>query len=200
MKKIRGITLIEILITILIMGILASLAAPSFMGSFEKRRLVSAAEDLYSHLQLARSEALSGKLVATTDPTYPSNSSIYMSFSGSGTTSWAFGINEGSSCVPTVTSNTATGACVLMVDNGDGVNVLADDAVLTRVDGSLYEGVSLKISNTSSIEFDPVRGTVDGIRKFTLQSPSNDTVLLTQGVLGNVSICSDDLSEFRGCS
>jgi type IV fimbrial biogenesis protein FimT len=54
----KGFTLIELMITIAVLGVLVALALPSFQSILEGRRLVGAADDLYSNIQYARSEAL----------------------------------------------------------------------------------------------------------------------------------------------
>lgn len=57
-KLCKGITLLELLITLSVMSILLSLAAPSFSNLIAEVRLASVADDLYSSLQLARTEAV----------------------------------------------------------------------------------------------------------------------------------------------
>jgi type IV fimbrial biogenesis protein FimT len=54
----KGFTLMELMITVVVLGILAAIALPSFQSILEGRRLVGAADDLYSNLQFARSEAI----------------------------------------------------------------------------------------------------------------------------------------------
>lgn len=56
--KIRGFTLLELLVTIAIAAILLAVAAPSFTGIIRGNALSSARDGLYSALQYARSEAL----------------------------------------------------------------------------------------------------------------------------------------------
>lgn len=58
MQRTRGFTLIEVLVTLTVLGVLATLAAPSFQKVVAKQRLRSAAYDLMSDLTLARSEAI----------------------------------------------------------------------------------------------------------------------------------------------
>lgn len=57
-QKQNGFTLMELMIVIVIVAILAALALPSFKSVLEGRRLVGAAENLFSDLQYARSEAV----------------------------------------------------------------------------------------------------------------------------------------------
>lgn len=57
-KLCKGITFLELLITLSVMSILLSLAAPSFSNLIAEVRLASVADDLYSSLQLARTEAV----------------------------------------------------------------------------------------------------------------------------------------------
>jgi type IV fimbrial biogenesis protein FimT len=55
--KSRGLTLIELLVVMVVIGVLGSLVAPSFIGLFSRRAVQAAASDLASDLRLARSEA-----------------------------------------------------------------------------------------------------------------------------------------------
>lgn len=54
----RGFTLIELMITVSIVGILAALAAPSFSGLIQKSRLDTEVSRLMEGLQFARQEAV----------------------------------------------------------------------------------------------------------------------------------------------
>jgi type IV fimbrial biogenesis protein FimT len=53
-----GLTLIEVLVSLAIVGILASLAAPSFQEMIQRHRSKAMVEDLTAVLQLAKAEAI----------------------------------------------------------------------------------------------------------------------------------------------
>lgn len=55
----NGFTMIELLVVMVLLGILATIAAPSFNDQFARRRLEGVATDLSTDLQFARTQAVS---------------------------------------------------------------------------------------------------------------------------------------------
>lgn len=58
MGKNRGFTLIELMVTIAVMGIIASMAAPSFTKTIRKNQLINDVRDFENSLEDLRSNAL----------------------------------------------------------------------------------------------------------------------------------------------
>lgn len=67
-SAIAGFTIVELLVVIAIVGILVSIAAPSFRETIEKHRARSAAADLHATLTRTRSEAIKRNTNVTLSP------------------------------------------------------------------------------------------------------------------------------------
>jgi type IV fimbrial biogenesis protein FimT len=186
-KKHTGFTLVEVVVTLSIIGIIATMAVPSMSSYFDKRRVIEAAEDLYSNLQLARSEAIAR------------SSTIHARFNTTGA-DWQYGISQNDLCDLTKTDPTVANAnaCVLVVDNGDG-NIDTGDAttdsadlILHRYEDEDYTDISMTLNSipaNNQIDFDPVRGTAANAT-ITLQSSGGYQMRLIVGVLGQIRVCS----------
>lgn len=61
LKSQRGMTLIELMTTVVIIGVVAALAVPRFEATFEKLNYRSANREIISTMKLARSRAISDK-------------------------------------------------------------------------------------------------------------------------------------------
>lgn len=67
-KTASGFTLLELLITIAVVAVLAAIAVPSFQNMIATQRMRSAANDLVSTLNFARSEAVKRNTTVTVTP------------------------------------------------------------------------------------------------------------------------------------
>jgi len=218
----RGFTLIELLITLVVVVVLLTIGLPSMQSFFDRERLISATEQVYSHLQQARIESIAR------------SRNIYLTFDTSDG-GLKYGFSQRSGCNPDVTDPTNSTACVLLVDDGAGATAfadldlpvsvagtaLADDVVLMRFDVDQYSNTFQDIKLTEDdveyskfeIMFDALRGipyeydsvsdTVLGIApQVEILLPSLERELrLNLGSLGQMSICSpdDSVSGYSKC-
>lgn len=67
-KDLSGFTLIELMVTVAVLGILSAIALPSFSGLLASSRVNSAATDLWAAMQFARSEAVKRNETVTVCP------------------------------------------------------------------------------------------------------------------------------------
>lgn len=170
--RVRGFSLIEVLVTIAVLAIIVSVGLPSFLDMLGKQRLKGAAEAIYSDLQLTRMEAIKR------------NTNVFLSFQGSGTEAWCYAMSAGAAC-----DCTTAGSCQVEA----GVNSRV-------VDGGNFDGVTLTENFTADATlFNPDRGTTNRsgtVRVSLADGRSIDVVLTT---LGRVRICSSTVPGYPIC-
>lgn len=189
MQQQEAFSLLETLIAIAVVSILVVVGLPSMNSFMDRSRVVSAAEQVYSHLQQARIESISR------------SNNVTVNISAPGTNAWVYGFaqrNDG--CTLTITDPTTANACFIVIDDGDGVvdgvqgNVDTDDRVLTRFEGSDFDSVVLRLSNFSNgtlINFDSLRGISDS-GDLLFVSDEGKQLKIRISRLGLIRICSPD--------
>lgn len=194
-KSVNGFTLVELMVTLAVAAILASIALPSMTSFFDKKRVIETAEELYGNMQQARMESISRF------------KRVYVKFNDNAPgTAWQYGVSINADCDLSQTNPATAGvnACVLPVDDGDGNlddgsgNIDSADLVLYRFTSSTHTNVSITSVSNTEIAFDPQRGTAEA-GEIVLKSADNYTMKVITNALGQIKICSpnDDGSSTR---
>jgi len=97
-----GFSLVELMITVAVIGIITSMAVPSFTSMLERNRLKEASESLKSDLMFARTEAIKQS----------TNLNVSIDINGS---SWCYGIDSDS----TSCNCTTSGDCAIKTVDGN---------------------------------------------------------------------------------
>ena len=140
MRNYRGFSIYELLIAIAVFAILAAIAVPSYKTFIQNYRLTATAENLYSVIQAARSEAVKR------------NATVFVSFNT--TDPWCYGVNVGSACTCTTAST-----CNLGVHSAtaSGLTTLST----TGLSGTAisFEGTRGAASSSATITYTTTGGT-----------------------------------------
>jgi len=141
MKYSRGFTLVELMVTLAVLAILATLAIPSFQEVIRSSRLSTAANDLSSAMALARSEAVrrGARVTLCRSSTYSEALPVCDTGSGSWSDGWVLFVNADADAPPVLDA----GEEILRRGGPMNTNTLMTqttsdvaDAVTYRPDGS----------------------------------------------------------------
>jgi len=184
-NKHKGFSLIELLITVAVLGILVSLAAPSMFETLENRKLKGAAERAFADFQFVKTEAIKR------------NQLVRLDFTGFGSgNDWCYGFKVNADCDCTETDSSQADFCEI-------------DAVKQVVNQDDYDG-AVSLSNTTvpfagAVSFNPMRGTVvypstppDDFLQFEIANGRQIKIIVS--TLGRIRICSDSsVGGYRSC-
>ncbi len=176
-RKIHGVTLVELAVTLLVLALMVVIAVPSFSGMYERRRLVAAAEQVYNQLRLARTEAIKR------------STEVHVSFSDNDSVNWSFGISDDAAVCDSTAGLGDANDCTLDINGTDVLEVSSSED---------YPNVNMAYS-VANASFDPIRGTADAL---TVNLTSGDyRASVNVSLLGSVTLCSPDDSVWGmpGC-
>ncbi|CAA9892961.1 Fimbrial protein pilin [Candidatus Methylobacter favarea] len=161
-----GVTLVEVMIVIAIIGILAAMAVPSFSELMKQQRVEGAAEGLVAALQNAKAEAIKTN----------NNMGIVFTPATTGTdlNTWCYGMTPAgaATCDCTVANDCASGSVVQSAD---------------------FTGITVNFNTSNSRAFSPLRGTgTQGTIRFS--AGNNKTLGVTTTTIGRIRICKDTTS------
>lgn len=156
----KGFTLIEMMIVVVILGIVAAIAVPSFNSYFERERVKRAAEDIYGLILQAKSEG----------PIRDTNMSVSVN-SGA----WCVGFSATPGCACN------TNSCRINVATATGAN-----GVVQVVSGADYPNVA--IAGISGTTFDRLRGTASTAGNITVSSGGSSLQIQISSE-GRVRLC-----------
>lgn len=178
----RGVTLVELLTVVAILGILVTLGVPAMDHLLQKNRLRAAAESLLTTLHYARAETL-----ARPDPAHKIHVSFYRN--ALLPDDWCFGLRHAAQCDCRLRDVTDSSACVLD---------MAGVPVLKVVSGAEFPDVRLAniaFGADDHTLFHPVRGTArSGHVTFALRQDLR--VVLSP--LGRARLCSPQQAYLPG--
>jgi type IV fimbrial biogenesis protein FimT len=130
-RMLRGVTLVELVITLAVIGVLATVAVPSFRQFLESGRLTTATNDLLGDFNLARAEAIKRQ-----------QGQVVMCVSTTGT-----------GC--TASSPWSSGWMVFWDNNTNGSYAVAENDILLKIHSALPSGIATGAvpANTGLIAF-----------------------------------------------
>ncbi len=123
-SSIRGFTIMEVLVVVMIMGLLLGLAVPSFVSFSASQKVKTASFDLYAALVFARSEAIKRRQTVTVTPV-----------TANWKDGWTVATLVGGVNTPLRTQDALTG---VVVSTGAA-------SVVYRLDGRLVAGSTVKV-------------------------------------------------------
>lgn len=165
-RLMRGLTLVELMIGVAILGVVAMLAAPSFTSFIARAKLRGAANEVYADLQFARSAAAE------------KNQGFQVEFSSTGYDIWrmsrttpankdastAAAPNPVKSVVWSDSNTTVTGGSTMVVNfNPVRATAAVTDGPLVLSNGSISGTLQLSVGVTGRAELCSPSGAITGV-------------------------------------
>lgn len=171
-RKSRGVTLVELLMVLVVLGVLATVVAPSFRGMMVRQRVQGIHDQLVTDFQLARSEQ-----AARTNATTPIQVAVTFGSNAQLTCYTIHTVGAACNCTSTPGAACAPGAQeirTVQVQRAQGVTLAASSASGTVVTFSPPQGAATPTDLTVTVQGDPsgqLRTEVGGVGRLSVCSP-----------------------------
>lgn len=167
-----GMTMIELMIVGMLLGVLFSVAVVNFYELIERKRLSRATEEVYNFLKLAHSESIKRQ------------TTIYLSMKGG--ENWCIGIDNLASCDCRVVDSCQFDG----IENVVRFNQLPDNVL--NITGYIDE-IGYK-----SVNFEGIRGTSNASGSISISRAGLRTTV-SSNLIGMVDSCSNDIKSYNPC-
>jgi type IV fimbrial biogenesis protein FimT len=206
----HGFTMIELILVLVVLMVLVTMAAPSFVDTLDKRRVINATQSLSAQILQARSLAV----------TRNRNVSLVVDTGEEGGT-WCFGVTDGVSvegvppdfgeapeCNCWQTDVAQDDACtvsfpiVFTGDEEEGEEPGVERSLI-RADGAAFPGVALQTlvlagADPIMLTFEPTRGLANGDANAEFRSPRGRETRVAVNRMGRISTCSPSEETLLG--
>ena len=169
-KQHAGVTLVELLVTVAIIGIIAAIASPALNGFIERQRLRAATEQVLAAVNTARTEATR------------QSRRLFLGVQAGNNGEWAVGVGDTANCGQTLVNTTTCTVATVVGTTTQNIPYVWSGLVD-------HNRISLT-TNANTASIDPVRGLVSTPVQITLSSPSGWQTQVLFSTLGRATACS----------
>lgn len=170
--KERGVTLVELLTAVAVLGIVMAIAAPSFQNTINKKRIKDATETLYADLKHTHSESIKRQ------------ANLFVSFQSGA--NWCYGVDDSAACDCSTSNDCQIDGVEKVIRSSDFSGTTMSFSGFTSGGGFVYvqyEGIRGVASNSGTVTF----------------SRAGFSSTLSSNKLGLLDTCSNDLVTYLSC-